>query len=90
MRPAAAPDGAHPAGEHGAQHLGVGAGVLPHLITDRAVENGRTQALFAGLGAATDGVGDPSRHSAGFDAELAANGDVRILEPTRHGVQASY
>jgi hypothetical protein len=65
------------------------AGVLPHLITDRAVENGRTQALFAGLATAADGVGDPSWYSAGFDAELAANGDVRILEPARRGAQTS-
>jgi hypothetical protein len=59
------------------------AGVLPHLITDRAVENARAQALFAGLATATDGAGAPSWTSAGFDAELAANGDVRILEPAR-------
>jgi hypothetical protein len=56
------------------------AGVLPHLITDRAVENARTQALFAGLASA---VSDPSEAvgSMGFDAELTADGDVRILEP---------
>jgi hypothetical protein len=54
--------------------------VLPHLITDRAVENARTQALFAGLASA---VSDPAEAAAtmGFDAELAADGDVRILEP---------
>jgi hypothetical protein len=57
------------------------AGVLPHLITDRAAENARAQALFAGLATATDGAGAPSSTSAGFDAELATNGDVRILEP---------
>jgi hypothetical protein len=56
-------------------------GVLPHLITDRAVENARTQALFAGLATAADGAGEPAWTSSGFDAELAANGDVRILEP---------
>ncbi|MHA6630898.1 hypothetical protein ACU61A_36125 [Pseudonocardia sichuanensis] len=65
------------------------AGVLPHLITDRAVENARTQALFAGLATATDGALDRGRHSAGFDAELAASGDVRILEPAQLGVGTS-
>ncbi|WP_433287812.1 hypothetical protein ACQPZQ_34330 [Pseudonocardia sp. CA-142604] len=57
------------------------AGMLPHLITDRAAENARTQALFAGLSAAMTGAADPAWCSTGFDAELGVDGDVRILEP---------
>lgn len=61
------------------------AGVLPHLITERAVENARAQALFAGLATAANGIGEPAWASTGFDAELAASGDVRILEPLPSG-----
>jgi hypothetical protein len=55
------------------------AGVLPHLITERAVENARMQALLAGLAAAVSDAIDPVGWM-GFDAELAADGEVRILE----------
>jgi hypothetical protein len=57
------------------------AGVLPHLITERAVENARTQALFAGLATAVEGTAQPTWTSTGSDAELGADGAVRILEP---------
>ncbi|OLT16498.1 hypothetical protein BJF78_13775 [Pseudonocardia sp. CNS-139] len=60
-------------------------GVLPHLITDKATENARTQALFGGLATASDGVSEPAWASAGFDAELTPSGDVRILEPVGAG-----
>jgi hypothetical protein len=57
------------------------AGVLPHLITDKALENARTQALFAGLTAAVGGAMEPSWNPSGFDAELGHDGEVRILAP---------
>lgn len=54
--------------------------VLPHLVADGAAENARTQALFSGLAAAVSAppVAAPSF---GFDAELSAGGDLRILAP---------
>jgi hypothetical protein len=55
------------------------AGVLPHLITDRAVENARMQAFLAGLAAAVSGTIEPVGWM-GFDVELT-DGEVRILEP---------
>ena len=57
------------------------AGVLPHLITDKAAENARTQALFAGLAAAAGGSSNTPPPASGFDVELGANGEVQILEP---------
>jgi hypothetical protein len=57
------------------------AGVLPHLITDKASENARTQALFAGLTAAVGGALEPAWNPSGFDAELRHDGEVRILAP---------
>jgi hypothetical protein len=57
-------------------------GVLPHLITDGAVQNARTQALFASLASAI-AAGAPSDSVAPteFDAELSPDGQVRILTP---------
>ena len=57
------------------------AGVLPHLITDRAVDNARAQALFAGLATAVAGSPEAAPATRGFDAELGPAGEVRILAP---------
>ncbi len=57
------------------------AGVLPHLVTEKAVDNAKTQALFAGLATAVRGSTDTGPSTSGFDAELGSGGEVRILAP---------
>jgi len=61
-------------------------GVLPHLVTDNAAENSRTQALFASLSGALSSTGAPALATSGdrlvIDADVRSDGEVQLLQPS--------
>lgn len=59
-------------------------GILPNLVTDSAIENARSQALFATLSAAlsqVDSAVPASAHRVVVDAEIQPAGEVQLLRP---------
>lgn len=55
-------------------------GVLPNRVSDAAIENSRTQALFATLARALSDRGS-AVHDGNVSAEVRADGSVRLLRP---------
>jgi hypothetical protein len=61
-------------------------GVLPHLVTDGAAENSRTQALFATLAGALNSTGNAALPISGdrlvIEAQVDSDGDIQHFHPS--------